>query len=127
MHAMNAMNTSVVLTTEHLFYKIKPTMNASPPRLYRQHFTPAECALLDRFREDDGASELAMLRLLLARTAAVSGASPRRGWVARAAALSVYCRTALNLAELIRCQVQLAKFRPDPLLESIAARDLEDL
>lgn len=99
----------------------------TPQRLYRQHFTPAEQLLLDRFRDDDGSSEIDLLRIVLARALRLSTLPKGVGWLQDAAALSAYCRTARNLAALTRCRITVARFYPDPLLESFAVDRLEDL
>ncbi len=99
----------------------------SPPSLYRRHFSPAELRLLEHFAEDDGSSEIDLLRVGLARLLALSHNRRGGGWTRQAEVLSVSFHSARILAALTRCRIILARGRPDPLLESIAVDDLADL
>lgn len=124
------MDTSLALTTERAFYMISismPSPAATPSRFYRRHFSAVERLLLDRFAEDDGSSEMDLLRVVLARLLVVSQRRRAAGWTQQAAVLAVFCHTARNLGALTRCRIILARGRPDPFLESIAVTDLEDL
>ncbi len=102
--------------------------SASPrPRIYRRHFTPAECLWLDRLSDEDGRSELNLLRVLLSRV--IASAAKRRvsSWSGLAALLSVFSLSTLNIAALVRIRLDLSLDDLDPRLDPLAALDLEDL
>ncbi len=68
-----------------------------------------------------------MLRVVLARAVSAAARARPSGWAHHAALLSVFSQAALNLAALVRLQADAARSAPDPLFDSIAARDVEDL
>ena len=136
MHSMHAVHTHLRLTFEHVFYKMSMPMSHSqdaqrsgppPPRLYRRSFTPAERLMLDRHTDQDGHSELNLLRVLLARLAAASARAARSGRTLNVALLSVYSLAAINMSALELIQLRAARDAPDPALEMFAAASLEDL
>lgn len=97
------------------------------PRLYRRFFTSTECGRLDSLSDEDGSSEVEMLRVVLARAVSLARTPRPSGWTHHGALLSVFSHAALNLAALVRLQVAAARNAPDPLWDSFAARDVEDL
>ncbi len=120
-HSLDALGFEKPLTTELVFYTMVLTMPrlprspASPaqaPGLYRRHFTRAQCALLDRFPEQRGTSEINLLRVLLSRTLAAGGGQDISA-SQLAALLSAAVLTTLHLSILVR-------------LHSSAAGDLSD-
>jgi hypothetical protein len=104
-------------------------------RLYRQAFTPAECALLEEIPALSAVTELAALRLLLSRVvtscprpaARKSGRPPGAG-VGRAYAMLVtLAHVGFTMASLARFQFRRDGPPPDPILLALAAMDDEDL
>ncbi len=106
---------------------LPPRVTPVHPRLYRRYFTPRECDWLDRFSDEDGSSEINLLRVLLARLRAAAAEHRSRGWSHQVVLLTAFSAIALNLAALTRLKLAAAAKAPDPALEVWAAADLEDL
>ncbi len=88
------------------------------PRLYRRYFTHRECDWLDRFSDEDGSSEISLLRVLLARLLAAAAKHRSRGWSHQVVLLTAFSAIALNLAALTRLKLAAAATAPDPALET---------
>ena len=82
---------------------------ASPARLsiYRQYFTPAECALLDAAPVDDLSAEIDLLRFLLARVLAASQRARALSLKQHAAILAAFSAAGIVIAGLVRLQSKL--------------------
>ena len=120
------MNNLLPLTPEHVFYIIKSNM-PTPAGLYSQYFTRSERALLDLFPAEDGLSELNLLRVLSARMLATARRKPGRDLTRQVALLSTLSHTAANIAALARLRAKSLTLAEDPLLQALAALDVDDL
>ncbi len=79
----------------------------SPPSLYRQYFTPAECAMLDATPPDDLTSEINLLRVLLARLLAAAQRTRQLSLDLHAKMLSAFSAAGIVIAALVRLQCLL--------------------
>jgi hypothetical protein len=98
------------LTMAHDLFTINDaplTINRQPMTLYRQYFTPAERALLDAVPLDDLASEINLLRLLLARTLAALRKARPVSLKTHAAVLSAFSSSGIVIARLVCLQLKL--------------------
>ena len=95
------------------------------PLLYRQFFTPEECAALDRCPPESAANEIYLLRILITRIlAAAKWFKPTLEH--RLSMLTAFCRAAITIASLARFEI---KHNPpaDPILAALAEMDPDDL
>ena len=83
-------------------------MNPPFPRsLYRQYFTPEECALLDATPCDDLSSEINVLRVLIARLLEACHHARELSLEIHAKVLSAFSAAGIVMARLVRLQCQL--------------------
>ena len=99
----------------------------TPAGLYSQYFTRSERALLDLFPAGDGLSELNLLRVLSARMFAAARRMPGCDVARRVALLSALSHTASNIAALTRLRAKSLTPADDPVLQALAALDVDDL
>ena len=95
-------------------------------RLYRQFFTPEECAWLDSTDPDIPVHEINLLRILITRLLAAAGRG-QQTLERLAAMLVVFCHAGCTMASLARIYYKLQGPPPDPLLAELAAIDSEPL
>jgi hypothetical protein len=81
-----------------------PHESQGASRLYRQFFTPAECRMLDSSPPENALSEICLLRMLLAQALAAAKARRRLSLKERLSMLTVFSRTTLIMALLVRFQ-----------------------
>ncbi len=79
-----------------------------PASIYRQYFTPDECALLDATPLVDLSSEINLLRILLARVLAASPHSQEPALDTQAGILAALSAAGVVIAGLVRLQCKLA-------------------
>lgn len=75
--------------------------------IYRQYFTREEIALLDHSDRKDLASEINLLRVLVARILEASQKAKELTIKQHTAILSAFSRAGLSLARLLRVQAEL--------------------
>jgi hypothetical protein len=85
----------------------------SSTSIYRRYFTAAECERLDATPVDDLASEINLLRILLARVLAAAKRARKLALETHARILSAFSAAGIVMAALVRLQVTLH----DPLDE----------
>jgi hypothetical protein len=95
-------------------------------RLYRQFFTPEECARLDGMDPESPLHELNLLRILITRL--LAAASRGKPTLERLASmLASFSQSGCTMASLARIYHKQHGPPPDPLLAELAAIDSEPL
>ena len=79
----------------------------APASLYRQFFTPAECARLDATPRNDLESEINLLRILLLRLLAAVHKARSLELATQARVLAAFSHGGIQLARMVRLQLRL--------------------
>jgi hypothetical protein len=96
------------------------------PRIYRENFTPEECAELDRNPPLSAVSELCVLRILIARVLrALRKLKPTLEHHYKN--LVVFSQVGATMASLARFQHKQDGPPPDPFLTELALMDTDPL
>jgi hypothetical protein len=96
------------------------------PSLYRQHFTPAECRLIDSTPLTSALSEISLIRIMLLRILAAAHLARKIALEQHLAMLRGFSQAGLVLASLVRYQHH--RFPPSNcLLDALDDLDPDDL
>ena len=98
----------------------------SPPQIYRQFFTPAECRMLDQSPLDSALSEIALLRILLMRLLAAAHRLRRLTIKQHIDMLLALSGAGLVMASLVRFHHKYFG-TGSSLLDALAEMDPDDL
>jgi hypothetical protein len=99
---------------------------STPPQIYRQFFTPAECKMLDAAPQDSALSEISLIRILLMRALAAAHRLRTLSIKQHIDMLIAFSGAGLILASLVRYHHDHFG-RSNPLLDALADMDPDDL
>jgi hypothetical protein len=119
-----------MLATSDIYPPERSTLEQRPPpRLYRQFFTAAECRMLDSSPPESALSDIALLRILLARVLSAAKARARLSLEDHFSMLTAFCRTARTMASLARLNAKYFGYNSPgySLLDALDDLDPDDL